>query len=129
MATALASPVVEALPIIVYDGDCAFCRCSVDWARRRLRADVRYVAWQSADLVELGLTADACRAAVQWVEGGRVMSGHRAVAALLRRAGRPWRVLGVAIDWPVLRPVARAAYAVVKANRSRLVHLCRQSVE
>ena len=85
--------------------------------------------WQSTDLAALGLTADACREAVQWVDGGLVASGHRAVAALLRFSGRPWRLLGVVMDWPVLRLVARAGYALVKANRSRLVHLCRQPVE
>lgn len=129
MANALASPVVDAVPTIVFDGECAFCRCSVNWARRHLGADVRYVAWQATDLARLGLTADACREAVQWVDGGVVAAGHRAVAALLRRSGRPWRILGMAIDQPVLRLVVRAAYAAVKANRSRLVHLCRQPIE
>jgi predicted DCC family thiol-disulfide oxidoreductase YuxK len=120
---------VEAAPIIVFDGECGFCRCSVNWARRHLGANVRYVAWQATDLAALGLTAGACREAVQWVDGGHIASGHRAVAALLRRAGRPWRLLGVVIDLPVLRLVARAVYALVKANRSRLVHLCRQPIE
>ena len=87
------------------------------------------MAWQATDLAVLGLTADACRDAVQWVDGARIASGHRAVAALLRRSGRSWRLLGVVIDLPVLRHVARAAYALVKANRSRLVHLCRQPIE
>lgn len=120
---------MDAAPTIVFDGECGFCRCSVNWARRRLRADVRYVAWQTTDLAALGLTADACRDAVQWVDDAHVASGHRAVAALLRRAGRSWRLLGVVIDLPVLRLVARAGYALVKANRSRLVHLCRQPIE
>ena len=121
--------VVSANPIVVYDGECAFCRCSVRWATRRLRVDVRYVAWQEIDVASLGLTVESCREAVQWVEDAQILSGHRAVTKLLRSAQQPWRTLGAIGDVPPLRLVARGAYAVVKANRSRLVHFCRQPIE
>jgi predicted DCC family thiol-disulfide oxidoreductase YuxK len=89
----------------------------------------RYVAWQEVDVVSLGLTTDACREAVQWVSGNQRYAGHRAVAWLLRSAQQPWSTIGRVIDLPFLRPIGRGIYALVKANRSRLVHLCRQPIE
>jgi len=113
---------------VVFDGDCGFCRCSVAWSKRTLRVDVRYEPWQTADLAALGLTSDACRDSVQWVSNGGRLAGHRAVASLLRGSQQPWRLIGVLLDAPGLRLLARVGYAIVKANRSRLVHLCRQPV-
>lgn len=117
------------MPTIVFDGECAFCRCTVDWARQRLDGDVQFVSWQATDVTMLGLTVGACREAVQWVDAERILTGHRAVAALLRHMRMPWKPIGVFIDLPLLRLVSRAVYALVKANRSRLVHFCRQPVE
>jgi predicted DCC family thiol-disulfide oxidoreductase YuxK len=120
---------VGASPTVVYDGECGFCRCTVEWARKRLDGGVHFVAWQATDVTALGLTVDACREAVQWVDDARILAGHRAVAMLLRRMRMPWKPIGVLIDLPVVRLASRAGYWVVKSNRSRLVHFCRKPVE
>ena len=47
-------------PVLVYDGDCAFCSTSARFAARWLRrspADYAIEPWQRLDLVALGLTA------------------------------------------------------------------------
>lgn len=121
--------VVESNPVVVFDGECGFCRCTVSWAKRRLRSNAHYVAWQHADLGELRLTPAACRDAVQWVDDSGSRAGHRAVARLLQSAQLPWRLVGYVIDVPPLRMVSRATYAIVKANRARLVQFCRQPIE
>ncbi len=90
---------------------------------------MRYVAWQDTDLAALRLTVAECQEAVQWVDGEHCFAGHRAVGRLLSSAQQPWRGIGLAIGVPPLRVVARVAYALVKANRSRLVHLCRQPIK
>ena len=74
------------LPVIVFDGECGFCTMSARWLHRWVvRADVTCVVpWQRLDLAVLGLTADQCRASVQWVGADRqVASGHKAIAAAL----------------------------------------------
>ncbi|MGH8960953.1 MAG: thiol-disulfide oxidoreductase DCC family protein [Jatrophihabitantaceae bacterium] len=107
-------------PVLVYDGDCAFCTRSVrlvPW----LRANVEVRAWQSADLAALGLTAEQAGESVQWVGGdGHIESGHRAVAALLRVSRPPLPVLGRVTLLPGISWVAARAYAWVSANRYRL---------
>ncbi|GAA1805325.1 DUF393 domain-containing protein [Planosporangium flavigriseum] len=108
-------------PTFVYDGDCAFCSACVRFIERRIHTTARVEAWQRLDLASLGLSADECADAVQWVgTDGDVAAGPAAIARLLRHAGGPsghlvWRpagaVLGarpaLALAWPVYRWVAR----------------------
>jgi predicted DCC family thiol-disulfide oxidoreductase YuxK len=128
-ATSISVAVVTATPIVVFDGECGFCRCTVSWAKRRLRTDAQFAAWQDIEVEAVGLTVKACQDAVQWVGATGIFGGHRAVALLLQSAQFPWRLIGRLIDVPGLRLVSRVTYAIVKANRSRLVHFCRQSIE
>jgi len=122
---------MDTQPIVVFDGACGFCRCSVVWARHRVRPDVKFVAWQETDVEALGLTVDQCREALQWVspDRHRRYSGHRAVARLLRDSPTWWRFVGRGIDLPGIRVLPWLGYAFVKANRSRLVKFCRQPIE
>ena len=106
--------------LLVYDGECGFCR---RWVRRMQTWFPRHpvaVAWQVAGLDELGLTVDQCRAAVQFVDGDRrVWGGSDAAARVLVVAGLPWSIAGRLMLVPGIRPVAQAAYGWVAANRHR----------
>jgi predicted DCC family thiol-disulfide oxidoreductase YuxK len=106
---------------LVYDGDCAFCTSSVNVMRRiGLTADT-VIPWQHADLAALGLTAEQCQEAVQYVSsGGGRASGHVAIARLMQDSGSLWRVVGTVMLLPLLSQVAGAVYTLVAANRSRL---------
>jgi predicted DCC family thiol-disulfide oxidoreductase YuxK len=106
---------------LVFDGDCAFCTSSVNlMARLRLRADT-VVPWQRADLPALGLTEQACRDKVQWVDdAGRVSSGHEAFARLLLANAVLWWPLGRLLLLPPFSWVASRAYDWVSAHRSQL---------
>jgi predicted DCC family thiol-disulfide oxidoreductase YuxK len=110
----------RARPVLLYDGDCSFCRRSV---RRleRIGPDAELVAWQSADLTALGVTEAQAADAVQWVAiDGTVRSGHAAIAAALRTAGPLWRLAGRLLVAPGISWIAAKVYRLVADNRGRL---------
>lgn len=105
----------------VYDGDCAFCSACARFVQRYVPGPAEVIAWQHADLDRLGLTAEQCAQAVQWVGPDRqAAAGPAGIARLLRTARGPagrlvWRPAGavlatrpgLAMAWPVYRWVAR----------------------
>ena len=108
-------------PVLVFDGDCAFCT-SCARLLERIGPEAEVVAWQAADLDELGITAAQAAAAVRWVGAdGTVRTGHEAFAAALgTAAGSVWRILGRALLLPGVSPLAAAGYRLVARNRHRL---------
>jgi predicted DCC family thiol-disulfide oxidoreductase YuxK len=106
--------------VLVFDGDCAFCSsCARLLERIGPRAEI--VAWQLADLDELGVTAAQAAEAVRWVEAdGTVRTGHEAFAAALGTAGHGWRIVGRAMLLPGVSSLAAAGYRLVARNRNRL---------
>jgi predicted DCC family thiol-disulfide oxidoreductase YuxK len=108
------------LPLLVFDGDCGFCTTSAQWAQRRLRLP-NVEPWQFLELAELGLSAEACATAVQWVgSDGSIVSGERAVIAALRHAGGAWGAIGRLLALPGVRQLAGVAYRLVARYRYRL---------
>jgi predicted DCC family thiol-disulfide oxidoreductase YuxK len=113
----------DSRPILVFDGDCAFCTRSARFLERWVvRGGSTCVApWQRLDLDRLGLTADQCMAAVQWVgEDGQVAQGHAAIAATLRAGHRVWRPVGALLVAPGCSWLASRLYAWVAAHRYAL---------
>jgi predicted DCC family thiol-disulfide oxidoreductase YuxK len=113
-------------PTFVYDGDCAFCSSCARFIDRHIHTLAEVEAWQRLDLGSLGLTADECADAVQWVGAdGEVASGPAAIARLLRRAtGRSgrllWRPAGAVLATRPALTLAGPAYRWVARNRYRL---------
>lgn len=108
-------------PVLVYDGDCAFCTRSVRFIERRISRRPDIVAWQRTDLAPLGLTVDMCETAVQWVEpDGAIASGHRAIARTLIHGGGLWSVIGQALLLPGISSLAAVVYRMVARNRHRM---------
>ena len=111
-------------PVLVYDGDCAFCSTSARFAAQRLRrspTDYAVEPWQRLDLGSLGLTAAECDAAVRWVSADDIPdAGHVAIARALH-ASRWWaRPAGVVLLAPGISCGAARVYTWVAANRHRL---------
>jgi len=107
-------------PVLVYDGDCAFCT-SCARALERIGPDAEIVAWQLTDLVKLGITEEQAIEAVQWVQvDGTVHSGHEAIAAALSTAGRLWRAVSRIVLTPGISWLAAKVYRLVADNRHRL---------
>jgi predicted DCC family thiol-disulfide oxidoreductase YuxK len=111
---------VRARPVLVYDGDCAFCTSSVRLLER-IGPEAEIVAWQQTDLAALGLSEAVASAAVQWVAiDGEVRSGHEAIAAALGSAGGVWALVGRTLLSPGISPFAAVAYRLIADNRHRL---------
>ena len=108
-------------PVLIYDGDCAFCTRCVGLIPKLFAARPTMTSWQGADLASLGLTAEQCAGAVQWVEAdGRVSSGHRAFARLMQSSGGLWPIVGYLLMKPPLSWLAAGIYRVVSTNRHHL---------
>ncbi len=120
-------------PVLVFDGDCAFCTTSVLWLQKQFPDAFGLTPYQRTDLGALHLTAEECHAKVQWIGDtadpvGSRREGHEAVAALVRTGGRArggamgrlWAAAGAVAVVPPVSWVAAGVYRWVAANRSRL---------
>jgi predicted DCC family thiol-disulfide oxidoreductase YuxK len=111
----------QVLPVLLFDGDCAFCTSCVGWMRRHIVTLDATEPYQFADLAALGVTAEQCEQAVQYISAdGTAIGAHLAIAKVLVDAGKGWRVLGRLIAAPGLRAVSAVVYRWVSRNRHRL---------
>lgn len=108
-------------PLLVFDGDCAFCTTWVRRGERFLRRFPETQPWQWLDLGALGLSEhDVTHCAWYLAEGVR-LRGHAAVAAVLRlQPGFGWRFLGHLLVTPPFSWAARLGYHLVARYRHRL---------
>lgn len=108
-------------PLLVFDGDCAFCTSAVQWLQGILPVFPRTSPWQWLELDDYGLTVlDVTNYA--WVVTSRHQyAGHLAGSAILRmQPSFGWRFLGHLIATPPVSWVAAGVYRWVAANRHRL---------
>lgn len=110
------------IPVLIYDGHCAFCRREASRLQRWVGGRLRLESFRDAGVLDRysSLTASACEEAVQLVEpDGRIWSGAAAFARALRLRSL-LAPLG-AIYWiPGVRWLADRAYRWVARNRFRL---------
>ncbi|MFT2016354.1 thiol-disulfide oxidoreductase DCC family protein [Streptomyces sp. 796.1] len=108
-------------PVLIYDGDCAFCTRCVAFVEHRVRPRCDVTAWQFADLAGLGTTRARAEHELLWVApSGQVHGGVMAVAKLLLNAGRGWASLGALLSLPPLRWIGHGVYRLVANNRQRM---------
>jgi predicted DCC family thiol-disulfide oxidoreductase YuxK len=107
-------------PLLVFDGDCAFCTTWVHRLERVLDRFPESQPWQWIDHEALGLSHhDVTHYAWLIVDDER-FRGHAAFAALLRRQGQTgWRFLGHLLVTPPFSWAAAAAYALIARFRHR----------
>ena len=109
------------VPILIFDGDCAFCTSSVTWGKRLIKRLPTAQPYQFTDLAALGLTAEQCNLAVQYVDSQRrVRSGEDAVRAVLLASGTGWWLLGAFLGLPGIHWLSGVVYRWVARNRQRL---------
>ena len=108
--------------VLIYDGDCQFCRLSLDFGIRVLGKFPLYVAFQKISPSDFGLTKEQVKSQIWTVGDGRPPAGgHLAVAVLLEIQSNPfYRVLGWLIKTPPTSWLAKKVYFFIAANRHRL---------
>lgn len=121
----------RAMPLIIFDGDCAFCSRILNWALGHIEAEATPFQSLGPDgLATFGLSERQAQESV-WVLPGPLarparlntpkMSGAAACAELLRRSARPqWRLTGQMMGAPGVLTIAEWGYRIVAANRHRL---------
>lgn len=108
-------------PLLVFDGDCAFCTTWVRRLERTLRFFPESKPWQWLDYEALGLSRHDVSHYVWFLIGDRRYRGHAAVAALLRgQRSAGWRFVGHLLVTPPFSWVAAVAYALIARFRHRL---------
>ena len=117
--------VVRDVPLLIFDGDCAFCTSSAHWLARRLHnpngQNARLVPWQFTDLTALGTTAARAQREALWVgTDGTIYGGAAAFAQWLKFRGGAYAIGGSVMDLPVVRTLAAAVYSVIAKNRHRM---------
>jgi len=121
----LASPPER--PLLVFDGDCGFCRYWIARWRRATGESVQYAPYQEVADRFPEIALQAFRAAVQLVEpDGSVTSGAEAAFAALARAPRRRWLLWLYHRLPGAAWLADAVYRFVARHRlgfSRLTRL------
>jgi predicted DCC family thiol-disulfide oxidoreductase YuxK len=131
MTTATVNP-TAARPVVVYDGDCAFCRAQVDKMQRRDDADrFEYLPRQREGIEDRfpQLRGGDFDKGMRLIEpGGDVHVGADAVYHIARRMPL-WRRFAWLYRVPVIHALCRWGYALIARNRKRLARNCESGCE
>jgi predicted DCC family thiol-disulfide oxidoreductase YuxK len=115
-----ASPPTKIPLLVWYDGDCPLCRREIALMRRLDRRDaIRFIDVADGADASCPLDRDALLARFHASEGGRLLSGAAAFAAMWR-AIPLLRPLGLAARAPVVLAGLDVAYRVFLRVRPRL---------
>jgi predicted DCC family thiol-disulfide oxidoreductase YuxK len=111
-------------PILVFDGDCSFCRLWIDRWKHLTGDRVEYVPYQQVSSRFPEIPIEQFKSAVQFIEpSGERTSAAQAVFRLLTYApGKAW------MNWaydnvPPVAPLSEAVYRFVAGQRSALYSL------
>jgi predicted DCC family thiol-disulfide oxidoreductase YuxK len=108
-------------PILIYDGDCAFCSSSVRAMQKLLKKRPPMEPYQFLDLTKYSLTPEQCREEAKFIKAdGTIKGGHLAFVETFKLGGGLWKVIGSIVGLPVLRSIAGFVYRWVAKNRYRL---------
>ena len=109
------------LPVLVFDGDCAFCTTWVNRLDAWLPRPVASIPWQWADLDALGLTHDDVQSFAWLVTPKHSYAGAMCFAYLLIAQPRlSLRFIGRLLATPPFSVLAALGYNVIARYRHRL---------
>jgi predicted DCC family thiol-disulfide oxidoreductase YuxK len=114
------------MPVLLYDGQCRFCRREVGRLCRMVGDAVSIVSFHDPGVLERypQLDRDQCMRELKLVhEDGRVEGGIRAVAGALGLSAR-WQWLSSALRAPLVRTAADLGYRAIARLRYRLMGQC-----
>ena len=109
--------------VLIYDGDCRFCRGGKDWIERNaVEGAFEFLPCQSDERKSRfpRVSEETCMGAMQLaLPDGKVLTGDRAIPEILRRLKR-WRWLSVLFKIPGVHFFAPHIYGWVAQNRYRI---------
>ena len=106
-------------PVLIYDGDCGFCRRCLDWGQGNLMAFPAALPNQDESAAAFGLSKAELESQV-WLFGHQLrLGGARAIAYIFRLQPQlHWRLLGLTMI--AFLPISNAVYKWVARNRGKL---------
>ena len=112
--------------VVIYDGDCDFCRVYIDYFRRLTGDRVNYEPYQKVADHYPQIPTARFKEAVQLVlPDGEVLSGARGVFRLLTFAPGKGAWLWLYDHIPGFAPASELAYRIIARHRSFFYHLTR----
>ena len=125
MSTSPDRPAAD-LPLIIFDGECGFCRASVDRWRTATGPRIRYAPYQEVGDRFPQINPQAFGQAVHFVDAeGYISRGAEAVFRAAAYCGRKRWLLWLYTHVPPLALVAETLYGLIAANRTPLSTLRR----
>ena len=113
--TAMQNPKTAPRHLVLWDGECGFCRRSVIWmARHDRRGLFEFLPFQEAQ-ISPQLRAACARAIHVLTTDGQTLRAGRAALYILRAT--KWRRLARLLEWPIFLPFVEFGYALIAANR------------
>jgi len=107
-------------PILLFDGDCAFCSSSARMLKRMVGDKVSVLAYQFVDVAMYQITKADCEVAVQYAYLDQRSSGHLAIADALIASKSLWSFAGFFLKLPVVTSAGFLVYEWVSKNRHKL---------
>lgn len=109
------------LPILIYDGDCAFCSSTVRLLQRLMPKHPAMEPFQFVATEKYGLTKQQCAEEIKYVDDQRsVFGGEAAFRKFFYEAGGAWRLLSRLMMIPGVLQISSHVYRWVAKNRHRL---------
>lgn len=109
----------EKTPLMIFDGDCAFCSSSARVLAKMTRHRIALEPYQFLDLNKYGLTEELTSKAVYYLNP-KTFVANRAIAQFLIDSKTPWAIAGHALNLPVISSIAERVYYWIAKNRHRL---------
>ena len=107
-------------PLMIFDGDCAFCSSSARVLRKLTKNNLPIEPYQFLKLSDYDLNEELTSKAVYYVTSQESYAGAKAIARFLLDSKTPWALLGFLLNLPVIISIAELVYAWIAKNRHRL---------
>jgi len=118
MPDALSGRTERSKPLVVFDGDCSFCRAWIDYSKELVGEKVEYEPFQQAASTFPDIPReDFARSVQMFLPGGERRSGAHAAFTVLSLGGRT-RSLWAYDHVPLFAAVSDAAYRIIAAHRN-----------
>lgn len=108
-------------PVLIWDGDCGFCRRSVERLHHTVGEAIDYVPYQQRDINLRQIPTDQLQETVHFVDAdGSVSQGAEAIFRACAHAPGGGRSLRLYQRFPPFRWASESVYRIVAQNRSFL---------